>query len=170
MMRQPARQDMRTRRSLTAFLAAEVFLLESILAAQTGKKYKSTKVKAGKVLRPVTYQHQHTVGSSNSLYPPLQRPTTTQPPFKLQTSQLDPFTMLAPPDLGNNMYKISKEQEELLYKTSDVMGRKREARQESDIVKYGEYEVYYPTIVTTQRYGAYQLYTPSKEINANLYF
>ena len=122
------------------------------------------------MLRPVTYQHQHTVGGGKSLYPPLPRSTTTQPPFKLQTSQLDPFTMLAPPDLGNHMYKTIKEQEELLYKSSDVMGRKREARQESDIVKYGEYAVYYPTIVTTQRYGEYHLYTPSKEINTNLYF
>merc|ERR1712071_279101 len=54
-------EQARTKRSITALLAAEVIFLEGILAAQNSKK-----AKARKVVRPVTNHIYTTVGGKHS--------------------------------------------------------------------------------------------------------
>merc|ERR1712173_534548 len=85
-------EPVRTRRSITAFLAAEVLFLEGILAAQNDKK----NVKKVKGRRPVNNNHIHpTVGNKHSFPPPVRqditRPTTLKTTTTIPISQLDPF-------------------------------------------------------------------------------
>merc|ERR1712128_208595 len=98
----------RTRRSITALLAAEVLFLEGILAAQNSKKV--SKVKARKVARPVN-NYIHPTVSGKYAYPqdipvpitvkhtypqlvkqdiPLPIPITIQTKTTRPVSQLDP--------------------------------------------------------------------------------
>jgi len=152
----------RSRRSITAFLAAEVFLLEGILAAQNSKKV--LKVKANKVKRPVKNRIHPTVGGKYVYTPVFTQekpiPTTVQTTTTHPVSQLDPFTMLAAPDLSlypKQTVKPYKAQTdkifyELITAPTDP-GSKRQAKQFiHNSLKYGEYELYNPTIVA-QEYG-----------------
>lgn len=146
----------RSKRSITAFLAAEVLLLERILAARNSKKA-GAKAKAKKVARPVFNQiHTPGHGKHNDIHiptylPPVKqhktKPTTTRP-----ISQLDPFVMLTAPDLSKNhastqnSFPIHKDP--IIYEllqTPAQPGSKREAKQYPNYIsKYGEFELYNP--------------------------
>jgi len=150
-------EQARSRRSITAFLAAEVLLLEGILAAQNSKKVSN--VKANKVKRPVKNRIHPTVGEKYVYTPVFKQerpiPTTVQTTTTHSVSQLDPFTMLAAPDLSlypKQTVKPYKEQTDKIFyeliTTPTDPGRKRQAKQFiHNSLKYGEYELYNPTIV-----------------------
>jgi len=147
-------EPVRTRRSITAFLAAEVLFLEGILAAQNSKK---NTVKNVKGRRPVN-NHIHPSGGSKHTYPPPVRQdirpptttTTTSSTTTLPISQLDPFIMLAAPDLSRPKKGLQSYTDDVFTETvvqSETQDTKREVVpltfQQS---KYGEYELYNPVI------------------------
>jgi len=158
----------RTRRSITALLAAEVLFLEGILAAQNSKKM--SKVKARKVARPVNNFIPPTVGGKHTYphtYPhlvkqelpvpiPISIPTTIKTTLSTRpVSQLDPFVMLTAPDLSRNTNNKHKTIQQAytddffpeLIQAPTKPSIKREAKQiRKYFNKYGEYELYNPTI------------------------
>jgi len=151
-------QPTRTRRSITALLAAEVLFLEGILAAQNSKK--ALQVKARKVARPVN-NYIHPTLSGKHAYPllvkqdiPLPIPTTIQTTTTRPVSQLDPFVMLTAPDLSRNTNRkhetfqtYSDDIFPELNQTPTKPGSKREAKQiQNYFNKYGEFELYNPLI------------------------
>ena len=187
-------EQARTKRSITALLAAEVIFLEGILAAQNSRK-------ARKLRRPVTNQIDTTASGKRSKIKPT--PTITQytiQPHKTTTqktspkpiSQLDPFTMLDAPDLSRQpIYKQKSEEEVSL-----------PIEVHDSLPKYGEFDLYEmskhitshhtsPTslaeIITapptssaasiiqsprqprkrTLKYGAFELYEPSTVFEQN---
>jgi len=138
----------RTRRSITAFLAAEVLFLEGILAAQNGKK----NVKKVKGRRPVNNNHIHpTVGNKHSFPPPVRqditRPTTVKTTTTIPISQLDPFIMLTPPDLSRSKQTYTDDIFTEVV-TPDTQDTKREVPLHYQHNKYGEFELYNPIIFT----------------------
>jgi len=148
----------RTRRSITALLAAEVLFLEGILAAQNSKKV--SKVKAQKVARPVN-NYIHPTVSGKHAYPqlvkqdiPVPIPTTLKTTSTRPVSQLDPFVMLTAPDLSRNNTKKTKTFQTYtdkifpdLIQTPTKPGSKREAKQIKEYLnKYGVFELYNPII------------------------
>jgi len=149
-------EPVRTRRSITAFLAAEVLFLEGILAAQkTGKKNTVKKVKGR---RPVN-NHIHSTGVSKHSYPPPVRqdtrppipssPTTTISTTTLPISQLDPFIMLTAPDLSRPKQGLQSYTDDIFTETvvtSESQDTKREVPLSFQQSKYGEYELYNPVI------------------------
>jgi len=148
-------EQARTKRSITALLAAEVIFLEGILAAQNSKK-----AKARKVVRPVTNHIYTTVdGKHIQAYPSTVKqdqaysstvkqdltttttiPSTTQQPI----SQLDPFTMLDAPDLSRKPADTKREAFQV--NKAPVTDKQRQIEQPKyypDILpKYGEFELY----------------------------
>ena len=101
----------RSRRSLTAFLAAEVLILERILAAQQNSR-KPRKISP----RPVQSVNSVVGGSSQRLkhiktpvtHAPVQifkfsPPSVATKPPRPSVSSLDPFTMLRAPDLSKSI-------------------------------------------------------------------
>jgi len=154
-------EPVRTRRSITAFLAAEVLFLEGILAAQNSKK-SVTKVKARKVARPVSNQIHPTVGVKHTYPPPVRQDIPSIPTTTVQTttskpiSQLDPFIMLTAPDLSrthdNTNHALQAYTDEifteLIQTPSSQDGSKREVKpaQKYQRDKYGEFELYNPII------------------------
>jgi len=155
------REPTRTRRSITALLAAEVLFLEGILAAQNSRKV--SKVKARKVSRPVN-NFIHPTVSGKHAYPqfvnegvpkPISIPTTTQKTTTRPVSQLDPFIMLTAPDLSRNTNKQHETYQTYdddifpeLVQTPTKPGGKREAKQlQKYSYKYGEFDLYNPIII-----------------------
>ena len=150
-------EPVRTRRSITAFLAAEVLFLEGILAAQnTGKKNSVKKVKGR---RPVN-NHIHSTGVSKHSYPPPVRQDTRPPTIPssstttistttLPISQLDPFIMLTAPDLSRPKQGLQSYTDDIFTETvvsSESQDTKREVPLSYQQSKYGEYELYNPVI------------------------
>jgi len=148
-------EPVRTRRSITAFLAAEVLFLEGILAGQNSKKNTVNKVKGR---RPVN-NHIHSAGGSKHTYPPPVRqdtrpPTTsttstTSSTTSLPISQLDPFIMLAAPDLSRPKKGLQSYTDDIFTETvvkSETKDTKREVPLTYQQSKYGEYELYNPVI------------------------
>merc|ERR1712013_683425 len=149
-------EPVRTRRSITAFLAAEVLFLEGILAAQnTGKKNSVKKVKGR---RPVN-NHIHSTGVSKHSYPPPVRQDTRPPAIPSSTttistttlpiSQLDPFIMLTAPDLSRPKQGLQSYTDDIFTETvvsSKSQDAKREVPLSYQQSKYGEYELYNPVI------------------------
>ena len=161
----PINEPIRSKRSLTALLAAEVLFLEGILAAQNSQKGGS-KVKARKVARPVSNQihtavhGKYTSNMHTPAYPPAVKqditiPTPVQTTTTRPISQLDPFVMLTAPNLSrqqNNKIEVSPQHEDAILnegiKTPTKSGGKREAKQyKNHFFKYGEYELYNPIII-----------------------
>lgn len=154
-------EPVRTRRSITALLAAEVLFLESILAAQNSKKFVK-KVKARKVARPVSNQIHPTVGGKHTYPPPVRQDIASIPTTTVQTttsqpiSQLDPFIMLTAPDLSrsqdNTHHALQAYTDEifteLIQTPNSQDGSKREVKpaQKYQRDKYGEFELYNPII------------------------
>ena len=171
-------EQARSRRSITAFLAAEVLLLEGILAAQNSKKV--SKVKTRKVARPVR-NHIHQSVSGKYRYPPVVKqnilipiPTTVQTTTAHPVPQLDPFTMLTAPDLSRSSKENNKpyqaKADQIFYElitTKTQAGSKREAKQFNfKSSKYGEYELYNPTIVERGREQIVETASPLAQRNA----
>lgn len=145
-------EPVRTRRSITAFLAAEVLFLEGILAAQNSKK---NTVKNVNGRRPVNNHIHPSSGSKHTYPPPVRqdiRPPTTSPTTSTTTlpiSQLDPFIMLAAPDLSRPKKGLQSYTDDIFTETlvtSETQDTKREVPLAFQQSKYGEYELYNPVI------------------------
>ena len=114
----------RSRRSLTALLAAEVLFLERILAAQQAKTTEPGGRAAGrkprKIAAPRPHAHFNTLDTRTKSKPPRPQAQVSPPPVQVfrfgppvpapisrapaSTASLDPFVMLKAPDLSQNSY------------------------------------------------------------------
>ena len=125
--------------------------------------------------------HIHQSVSGKYRYPPevkqnipLPIPTTVQTTTAHPEPQLDPFTMLTAPDLSISPKQTDKpyqaKADQIFYElitTKTQAGSKREAKQFNfKSSKYGEYELYNPTIVERGREQIVKNITPLAQRNA----
>jgi len=163
-------EQARSRRSITALLAAEVLFLEGILAAQNHKKT-SKKLKARRVVRPVN-NHIHTAisGKHTQAYttPVKQILTTTTTPHPI--SQLDPFTMLAAPDLSRPTDIVTRTGKSLLTATVPVTfadTKQKAFRTNTDITSHKPIRLSSKPYREAPRYGEFELYEVPQPVNLN---